>query len=79
MSLESWIVFVITEAVLGLTPGPAVLLVVSQGLARGTGASMWASAGIVGGHAVYFALSGTGLGAVLLASYDVFSLTRRPT
>jgi homoserine/homoserine lactone efflux protein len=78
VSFESGIVFVITEVVLCLTPGPAVLLVVSQGLARGTWASVWASAGIHGGNAVYLGLSATGLGAVLLASYEVCSLTRKP-
>jgi homoserine/homoserine lactone efflux protein len=76
MSFEIWALFVVTETVLCLTPGPAVLLVLSQGLARGVGASVWAILGILSGNAVYFALSATGLGAVLVASYEVFSLIR---
>ena len=49
MSLEIWIVFAVTETALCLTPGPAVLLVLSQALTRGTGASLWSNAGILAG------------------------------
>ena len=76
MSLEAWLLFVITEGALCLTPGPAVLLVLSRGLTRGTAASICANLGILSGNACYFALSATGLGALLLASYDLFSAIR---
>jgi homoserine/homoserine lactone efflux protein len=72
MNPEVWIMFAVTETALCLTPGPAVLLVLSQALTRGTGASLWSNAGILAGNTFYFGLSATGLGAVLLASYDVF-------
>ena len=72
MHLDVWILFVVTETVLCLTPGPAVLFVVSHGLARGGRASLAANAGILTANAVYFALSAFGLGAVLLASHEVF-------
>jgi len=72
VSLEIWSVFLITETVLCLTPGPAVLLVLSQALARGAAKSVFSSLGILAANGVYFLLSATGLGAVLLASYDVF-------
>jgi threonine/homoserine/homoserine lactone efflux protein len=35
MTFEIWAVFIVTEIVLSLTPGPAVLFVVSQGLRHG--------------------------------------------
>ena len=57
---------------LALVREAVALLVLSQGLARGAGASVWANLGILSGNAVYFALSGTGLGVVLVASYEVF-------
>ena len=76
ISFQTWALFALTETVLCLTPGPAVLLVLSQGLARGTGASVWSNLGILSGNTVYFALSATGLGALLLASYELFSLIR---
>jgi threonine/homoserine/homoserine lactone efflux protein len=53
-----------------------VLLVLSQGLTRGTSASVSANPGILAGNACYFVLSATGLGAILMASYDLFSLIR---
>jgi threonine/homoserine/homoserine lactone efflux protein len=76
VSLEVWALFVLTESLLCLTPGPAVLLVVAQALTRGAAASGWATLGILTGNALYFALSATGLGAVLLASYELFSIVR---
>ena len=76
MTWEAWLLFALTEAVLCCTPGPAVLLIVSQGLARGTRASIWSNLGILTGNTLYFALSATGLGAVLLASYELFSVIR---
>ena len=76
MTFETWALFAVTEAALCFTPGPAVLLVISQGLTRGTLPSVYANLGILGGNAVYFALSATGLGAVLLASYELFSAIR---
>ena len=76
VSLEVWVLFVVTESILCLTPGPAVLLVVAQALGRGAAASVWATLGILTGNALYFALSATGLGALLLASYELFALVR---
>jgi homoserine/homoserine lactone efflux protein len=72
MTWTTWALFAMTEGALCLVPGPAVLLVVAQGLAQGARASIWANLGILTGNTIYFALSATGLGAVLLASYDVF-------
>ena len=76
MNLSSWLFFSGTEALLCLTPGPAVLFVLSYGLARGGRASLWANAGILTANTFYFALSALGLGAVLLASHDVFTVIK---
>ena len=72
MSFETWLLFCATEAVLCFTPGPAVLLVVSLSLSRGPRSGLGGSLGILVANALYFAISATGLGAVLLASWQVF-------
>jgi homoserine/homoserine lactone efflux protein len=73
LSVNSWLLFAATEALLCLTPGPAVLFVLSHGLARGARASLWANAGILAGNTFYFLLSALGLGTILLASHEVFT------
>lgn len=68
------LLFAATELLLCLTPGPAVLMVVSQGIRRGFRNSTRGAAGILAGNAIYFALSAMGLGALLLASKRVFDV-----
>ncbi len=72
MTWQIWSLFALTETVLCLTPGPAVLLVLSQAISRGTARTVWSILGILSANTAYFALSATGVGAILLASYDVF-------
>lgn len=76
MSWKIWALFAATESVLCLKPGPAVMLVVAQGFSRGRIAALWSSVGILAGNAFYFLISATGLGAILLASYHLFSLIK---
>lgn len=76
MTFEAWLLFCATEAILCFTPGPAVLLVVSQSMTRGAQAGLAASLGILAANAGYFALSGTSLGAVLVASWQVFTVIK---
>jgi homoserine/homoserine lactone efflux protein len=76
MSIEAWLLFATTETMLCLTPGPAVLLVLSVSLRRGLSPGLQASAGILVANAFYFLLSATSLGAILLASWEAFSLIK---
>jgi homoserine/homoserine lactone efflux protein len=76
MNWQVWFLFVMTEAVLSATPGPAVLYVLSQAIRRGPGKSVWGSAGILSANAMYFVLSATSLGAIIFASYKLFFLVK---
>jgi len=73
---QTWSLFPLTETMLCLTPGPAVLLVLSQGLSRGALASIWSNLGILAGNTFYFLLSATGLGAIVATSHDLFTVVR---
>jgi homoserine/homoserine lactone efflux protein len=73
MSFDAWLAFCAMETVLCFVPGPAVLFVVSVALARGARPGMAAAFGILTTNAAYFALSGTGVAAVLLASSRLFT------
>ena len=76
MSLEAWLAFCATETVLCLTPGPAVLFVVSVAMARGGRAGLAAALGILAANAFYFALSATGIAAVIVASSRLFAVLK---
>jgi homoserine/homoserine lactone efflux protein len=68
--------FVILEFTLCLIPGPAVLLTVSTALRRGGARGMAAVIGILAGNTLYFALSAFGVVALLLASYQAFTVVK---
>jgi homoserine/homoserine lactone efflux protein len=73
VTLKVWVAFVVLETVLCLTPGPAVLYVVSTSLARGARAGLGGALGIVACNTFYFLLSALGVAAVILASNRLFS------
>ena len=72
MSWQVWSAFFLIETALCLMPGPAVLLVLSQALTRGTLKAIWSICGILAANTTYFILSATGIGAILMASYELF-------
>jgi len=76
VTFQSWLFFCATATVLCFTPGPAVLLVVSQSLTRGARAGLGASLGILAMNAFYYCLAATGIAAFLLASWDLFFLVK---
>jgi homoserine/homoserine lactone efflux protein len=76
VSLELWLAFCVTEAVLCFTPGPAVLFVVSAAMTRGTRSGLAAALGILAGNTFYFAVSATGIAAVIVASSWLFSVLK---
>ncbi len=76
MTFKIWFIFATTEFLLSMTPGPAVLLVISQGMKFGGRSSVKGTLGILSGNAVYFVLSAAGLGTLLLASAQLFQVIK---
>jgi homoserine/homoserine lactone efflux protein len=73
---DTYWLYVLAEAALSLSPGPAVMLVIAYGLTHGARSSLPATLGILCANAFYFALSATSLGAVLVASGTFFTVVR---
>ncbi|HTD04312.1 LysE family translocator [Undibacterium sp.] len=76
MSWDAYLIFIVTTGVICLTPGPAALLIVAQGMSNGMRRSYWAIAGIAVANAIYFALSATGIAALIVASGTLFSIIK---
>jgi homoserine/homoserine lactone efflux protein len=76
MTATRLLIFAGMELVLSMTPGLAVLLVVSHGMRGGWRAGVRAALGILTGNAIYFALSAAGVGALLVASPRAFQAMR---
>jgi homoserine/homoserine lactone efflux protein len=76
VTVEIFLAFCLVQLLAALSPGPAVLLVSSQAMARGFGAGIGASAGILAGNTVYFCLSVTGIGVVIATSALLFTIIK---
>lgn len=73
MNFELWLLYVVTDTLMCFSPGPAVLFVIAQGLRWGGRHSLWANGGILAANTIYFGLSATGLGVVLVTSKNLFT------
>lgn len=76
MTFKTWLLFLLMETTLSLSPGPAVFYVVSQGIRGGMRRGLPAVTGIITANAIYFALSATSLGAVIAASGQFFTIVK---
>jgi threonine/homoserine/homoserine lactone efflux protein len=76
VTLETFLAFCALELVLCLTPGPAVIYVISTALGRGVRAGLAAALGIVAGNTLYFFLSALGVAAIILASHAIFTVLK---
>lgn len=76
MLITTILLFAATEFFLSLYPGPAVLLVISQGVRYGTKSSLLGAMGILTGNVMYFLISAMGLGVILIASEKLFLLIK---
>ncbi len=76
MTFKTWLLFLIMEMTLSLSPGPAVFYVVSQSIRGDMRRGLPAVSGIIAANAIYFVLSATSLGAVIAASGRFFTIVK---
>lgn len=76
MTAHVWLAFAATAAILVLIPGPTVLLVISYGLGQGWRAALPTAVGVALGDFTAMTLSMLGIGALLAASAQVFTLLK---
>ncbi|MEP6720439.1 MAG: LysE family translocator [Variovorax sp.] len=73
MSLHTWFFYVVAVLVLTVTPGPSVLMCVTNGVNHGARRTLFSAMGSVTAVLAIMSFSAIGLGAVLAASEHVFS------
>lgn len=76
MTIETLALFALTEFLLSLTPGPAVLLVIGLSMRQGFHIGFMATLGILATNALFFTLSALGVGALILASATLFTVLK---
>jgi threonine/homoserine/homoserine lactone efflux protein len=76
MSLSSWLIYVSVVLVSTLTPGPAVLLSISNSVAHGRRAAIFSSLGNISGLFLLSVAAIAGIGAVLQSASWVLGLLK---
>lgn len=74
--LDTLILFFVTTLVVVLSPGPAAIAVTAEAASSGYRRSVWVILGIAIANVVFFILSATGIAALILASYTLFSVIK---
>lgn len=72
MALDVWLTFVAASMVLLIIPGPTILLVMSYALSQGRTVALATVAGVALGDLIAMSASLLGLGALVLASAELF-------
>lgn len=76
MTFETVALFALTEFLLSLAPGPAVLLVMGLSMRHGANIGFMATLGIISTNVVFFTLSALGVGALIVASQTLFTVLK---
>jgi threonine/homoserine/homoserine lactone efflux protein len=76
MSIETYGAFILAAAIVLVIPGPTIILVISHSASKGRRAVLPLVAGVTLGDFTAMTLSLLGLGAILSASADLFSILK---
>ncbi len=72
MAFDLWLTFVAASTILLIIPGPTILLVLSYALSQGRAVALATVAGVALGDLIAMSASLAGLGALVLASAELF-------
>jgi homoserine/homoserine lactone efflux protein len=76
MTLDTLLLYMIASVALAITPGPTMLLAMSNGIAGGMRPAVWGIAGASLGAAILIVVVALGLGSLLAASEWLFNAIR---
>ena len=76
MTLDTLLLYLVASIALAITPGPTMLLAMSNGIAGGMRAALWGIVGASLGAAILIAIVALGLGSLLAASEWLFNALR---
>lgn len=72
MTLSHWLIYAFVALACIISPGPAVLLAISNGVKYGSRAVLWSSLGNITGVSIVSSLAMVGVGALLKTSASAF-------
>lgn len=75
-TLETWMIFLPAALLLGISPGPGVLYVLSRSLAQGRRAGYASAAGLMLGGLVHVVAAAAGLSALFLTSPSAYLVVK---
>ncbi len=76
MEFSIFLLFLCATFAVVLSPGPAAICAASQGAGNGVSKALSGIVGIATANAVYFAMSATGIAALIIASHQVFNIIK---
>ena len=76
MPIDTFVLFLVTTAVVVFSPGAAAITVASQGATNGGRRALAGVCGVAFANVVFFVLSATGVAALIIASNLVFSIIK---
>lgn len=76
MTLETWLAFTLATTIMLVIPGPTILLVISYALGQGWRAALPMAIGVALGDFTAMTLSLLGVGALLAASAELFTVLK---
>ena len=76
MELTIWISYVVTVAILTITPGPSVLLATANSMKYGSNKAIWTILGDLSANLCQIILASAGLASIVISSGELFQIIK---